>query len=176
MRSETALKIAGASCWVYFIAGSERVKIGLTAGPPAKRFRGLEASSPVPLELLAVRPGHARDEVTLHDRFAASHSHFEWFYTCDEIAAAVAETIEVFGRPDPETGVPEHVLAIADLDLAARAEEEQLTHGRVMEWRRLYIAAQVAIRRGEPLDPDLWDRMGKLGTLLGTLRRSESAV
>ena len=69
--------------------GKVRVKIGWANGPwPIVRMQSLQACSPVPLELVAAIPGGRVEEAALHQRFAASRVHHEWFVETPEILAA----------------------------------------------------------------------------------------
>ncbi|HJR82572.1 MAG TPA: GIY-YIG nuclease family protein [Sphingomicrobium sp.] len=69
--------------WVYYIGAIEaetpRIKIGFTKASPHVRMKALQTGSPCPLALLAVQRGSVSDEQRLHDQFADTHLHGEWF-------------------------------------------------------------------------------------------------
>ena len=79
---------------VYFIGGADLVKIGWTAGDPARRLRKLSHESPVPLEMLAAEPGDRLQERYLHDRFAEHRDHGEWFRRGPEIDEYIAALLD----------------------------------------------------------------------------------
>jgi hypothetical protein len=72
---------------VYFIATEQpfAIKIGYTAGHPAKRLRALQTGSPVPLHLLGWYPGSQQDERELHQQMAPFHISGEWFRMGDGV-------------------------------------------------------------------------------------------
>lgn len=63
---------------IYFIRAGDRIKIGFSTNP-FDRFKQLQTSSPVDLELLAYLPGTFDDERDLHCLFATCHVRGEWF-------------------------------------------------------------------------------------------------
>lgn len=66
---------------VYFIqanAPTGLVKIGCAAHP-SDRVRSLQTGSPALLTLLGTEPGGAARERELHQQFADSRAHGEWF-------------------------------------------------------------------------------------------------
>lgn len=63
---------------MYFVAGGDRIKIGLT-GDLKRRLDDLRMCSPLPLDVLVTIPGDLNVEQYLHRRFAALRSHGEWF-------------------------------------------------------------------------------------------------
>ncbi len=68
--------------WVYFIqAGDDGlIKVGWTANPPRKRFRGIQMCSPIILRPLGIlRAADVRLERAIHARFADLREHGEWF-------------------------------------------------------------------------------------------------
>jgi transposase len=66
---------------VYFLQGVDGgcIKIGFTSRDTRERLADLQTGSPVLLRILHVVPGSKADESAAHARFAASHSHGEWF-------------------------------------------------------------------------------------------------
>lgn len=80
---------------LYFIEGAELIKIGYTQNHPSVRFKALAAGSPVPLRVLGITPGNLSDEKALHDRFASSRSHGEWFRK----SAALTRYIQAHSAP-----------------------------------------------------------------------------
>ena len=74
---------------VYFVlaTGTDRVKIGCTSHFPS-RIGDLESGSPLPLELLSFfncLDDPAPLELAMHERFAASRLHGEWFRVTPEM-------------------------------------------------------------------------------------------
>lgn len=71
--------------WVYFIqAKPGPIKIGL-ARDIGRRLGALQTASPFPLELLARVHGGRPLEQALHEHFAASRLHGEWFDATAEL-------------------------------------------------------------------------------------------
>ena len=98
---------------IYFVeaVGLDLIKIGY-AMDPWKRFHILLSAAPVPLKMLAMKPGGPVEESRLHQQFAAQRSHGEWFRRCPEFDALIAEhKTDDFGEalagilkaPDPST-------------------------------------------------------------------------
>ncbi len=80
---------------IYFIQcqSTNNVKIGYTGGDPEKRKAELQTGSAAGLNLLFTMPGEMSDEKKLHERFAASRVHGEWFRPTHEVLAfVIAET------------------------------------------------------------------------------------
>lgn len=153
--AEGALSAVGASCWIYFVGGSGKVKIGITVGVPTRRLRGLQANSPVPLELLAVMPGHPADEERLHKQFSEFRSHGEWFDSVLPITGLIGEINRNCGCPDPASGVPAHLLTLSEIHLEDRDDDRALDKERVDELKRLVPEVRDYLARHKPLPPDL---------------------
>lgn len=64
--------------WIYFVAGANLTKVGLTTDLRA-RMATLQASSPVVLTLVLVLTGGREVERMLHARYDAFRRHGEWF-------------------------------------------------------------------------------------------------
>jgi hypothetical protein len=78
---------------IYFIqseAGGP-IKIGL-ADDPGRRLHQIQFYSPVRLCIMAVIDGEAEVEAELHDRFAGSCSHGEWFHPTEELLTLIQES------------------------------------------------------------------------------------
>jgi len=90
--------------YIYFlrpVGASGPVKIGCSE-MPARRLQTIARWSPVPLEIAAMVPGGLSIESWLHNRFAASRSHLEWYSATPELTALIreaAETGEIPGCP-----------------------------------------------------------------------------
>jgi len=71
---------------VYFIqgAGSGLIKIGF-ASNLKQRLSALKTGSPVPLTILAHRPGDEEEEAWLHSQLAAHRAHGEWFQPHEDV-------------------------------------------------------------------------------------------
>lgn len=79
--------------WVYFMrpVGFEGpVKIGFSS-LPEERLLTYAVISPLPLEIAARIPGGQSLEMRFHQRFAALHSHHEWFRASPELTRVIAE-------------------------------------------------------------------------------------
>lgn len=65
---------------IYFIraVNSGTIKIGVS-NDPKRRLDSMQTGSPEPLELLGVLPGGMDEEKRLHQKFARSRIHGEWF-------------------------------------------------------------------------------------------------
>lgn len=92
---------------VYFVSPSNDrsvVKIGMTSGDHVReRIRGLQTGSPYPLELARAIPTESRQsarelEGALHDRFADSRMHGEWFRVEGGLRDFVETGTLTFGR------------------------------------------------------------------------------
>ncbi len=75
---------------IYFMRSGDMVKIGLT-GDIERRVRAIQASSPLPVDLLATVPGGLSKEWELHSRFSAHRQHGEWFRLGKEIQRYLEE-------------------------------------------------------------------------------------
>lgn len=75
---------------MYFLAGAGLIKIGITTNLTS-RIRAIRNSSPVPLELLAIRRQAGNvEEGLIHGKFRALRRHGEWF----EDEGAIREHID----------------------------------------------------------------------------------
>lgn len=77
--------------FVYFarlISGDGPIKIGCSLAPQ-RRVEDLMLWSPYPLELVATMPGGYDLEQRWHRRFAAHHSHHEWFHPSPDLIVAI---------------------------------------------------------------------------------------
>jgi hypothetical protein len=90
-----APKPRAAIAGVYFVRQGDYIKIGVSIDVPA-RVRGLQTSSPTPLELLAVLPGKEPEEKSLHVRFSHLRASGEWFRAAPELLDYIAKV----GDPD----------------------------------------------------------------------------
>ncbi|WP_366915222.1 GIY-YIG nuclease family protein [Companilactobacillus sp.] len=74
---------------VYFI-GSDigPIKVGVSE-KPFERLRGLQASSPLRLDILALIGGGLETEYRFHYRYMDFRSHGEWFERCDLILSDI---------------------------------------------------------------------------------------
>lgn len=68
------------------------IKIGCS-DVPANRLLALGAWSPFPLELIGSVPGVMTDESFMHQCFADTHSHREWFHFTPALGAAIAKVL-----------------------------------------------------------------------------------
>lgn len=85
---------------VYFIEGAGLIKIGYTsADSPEERLADLQTSSPFVLRVLAFAPGDAAIESNLHQRFAESNAHREWFHPHRDLLRMIAY-VQKFGTVD----------------------------------------------------------------------------
>lgn len=77
---------------IYFAKaiGTEFVKIGFTAGDPAKRVADLQTACPHELVVLAAIDGCEQDEAIWHSAFAADRVRGEWFHLTPRLAECIA--------------------------------------------------------------------------------------
>lgn len=73
---------------VYVVLCGDRVKIGVADNIRA-RLQHIRAMCPYEVRLLAVMRGDAELEATLHERFAASRLHCEWFAVTEDLVSLV---------------------------------------------------------------------------------------
>lgn len=74
---------------VYFIGGEGcAIKIGFSVDPQ-DRLRTIQAHSPVPLKILALRHGGPDREAAYHCQFEAHRLHGEWFSPHPDILAEI---------------------------------------------------------------------------------------
>ena len=81
--------------WIYFVASSERVKIGFTS-MVIPRLTQIKTSCPTPVYLVGLIPGTRGDEAELHERFAAARVRGEWFKPTKELVEFI--TVEACGH------------------------------------------------------------------------------
>lgn len=82
---------------VYFVQPVDGgpIKIGIAANV-ASRLSGLQTGSPVELRVLGIIPGvRPSREAELHERFASTRKHGEWFEPTPELMAYIAVHAEV---------------------------------------------------------------------------------
>lgn len=105
--------------FVYFIGARSlaRVKIGQTQGSPHERMRALQTGSPERLEVLAMVHGGPSLEAELHERFAASRVHGEWFDRTPELDAFLLGIRLANPRAADEVAAPDTELGISFEDL-----------------------------------------------------------
>lgn len=75
---------------VYFMSAAGLIKIGVTADVDV-RWRSLNNSSPVPIDLLGFYPGTQSDERELHARFKHLRVRGEWFSDTPELRELILE-------------------------------------------------------------------------------------
>lgn len=101
---------------IYVIqAENGYVKIG-SSQMPFVRMDAMQFASPLQLRLIAIFPGDYRDERKLHDKFASSRRHNEWFAADGEVVKFVAE---VWGR-----GLPLVEDWVTDFDLLRQTKKQ----------------------------------------------------
>jgi hypothetical protein len=82
---------------VYFVRradGEGPVKIGCSQSP-LTRLAQLTYWAPYPLVLVASVPGDEQLERRFHAKFAADHSHSEWFQPSQELSRVVAASVRL---------------------------------------------------------------------------------
>jgi hypothetical protein len=129
---------------VYFIKPKGKkgpIKIGCSH-TPADRLEALAAWSPWPLEVMGSVPGSFKEEEYLHQCFAASHMHREWFkatpHLCSNVKKIIdAGTIEVVrGEISPQGSIRNRVRR-------KRTEDEKLR----FSYERRVVFAQQRVRK-----------------------------
>lgn len=85
---------------LYFLWAerTQSFKIGFTRGPLWKRAYDIEASSPVPIRVLAGKSGTMRDEKELHQSLRRYRSHREWYVLPEDM---VWQILQWFGVEIP---------------------------------------------------------------------------
>ena len=97
---------------VYFVQALDGgpIKVGV-AKDVQRRIKELQCACPVPLRLLGiVEKGGLRKERELHQRFAASRLHGEWFEESHEILACISELREDGDLPIGESSMYQQAL------------------------------------------------------------------
>lgn len=112
------------TAWTYFVGSREQevVKIGVTTRLKS-RMSALRNSSPIPIKLFAVAFGSSDIEPCLHDRFAESRLHGEWFKLTDEIN----DCIESIKNNDLGKYIPERMY-FASVEERAKHLAEAIKH------------------------------------------------
>lgn len=90
MAVEELAPVAVRPRYVYFVEGSGLLNIGV-AMDVRDRVASLQVGSPVKLVIRATFPGGHGVERQFHERWAAHHSHGEWFKPCPEIKRFIAD-------------------------------------------------------------------------------------
>lgn len=116
--------------FVYLIGspGVSSIKIGFSRHPQ-KRLSQIQCMSPVPLQLLWTHPAWPEMEAYLHQTFAGSRSHGEWFTFDSDPVAQVAQAVAAREASRPAGGRQNPALLAAVVEarndhLQARAELE----------------------------------------------------
>lgn len=78
------------SGFVYFIRCRDRIKIGFSKNP-AKRLTKINADAPYPCELLGSADADVHSEKSIHEQFAVSRVHSEWFLVTDGLLGFIRE-------------------------------------------------------------------------------------
>jgi hypothetical protein len=124
--------------FTYVVRGGDCVKIGRSARPK-QRIAGIQKTSPIPVETLAVVPKRICDEEEAHQLFHEARLHGEWFTYTPELQAFVVslqahERAEAMKRLiverlkaqfDGPTRRPLAKLARAEVDLRQRVITER---------------------------------------------------
>jgi len=98
---------------VYFIRAigwaQGPVKIGCSFSPTSRR-KGLQAWSPLPLEIVAELEGGLDIEARLHERFLEQHRGYEWFNWSPALQVVIDSvnegTFDIATLPAPRTPAP----------------------------------------------------------------------
>lgn len=80
--------------YVYFVRGmdSGRIKIGFSSSRPIHRIASFRTGSPEQLEILGyIKQSETMNERILHERFAETRLHREWFAPSDALLAFIRE-------------------------------------------------------------------------------------
>lgn len=103
---------------VYFIASTDRVKIGYTTHL-GKRLADLNTGSPVELFVMDYVRANKRVEAALHDELSSQRVVGEWFELSDrtqDLLFAVSDFVETFDDNDNDLdGRDQHVLTEDEL-------------------------------------------------------------
>lgn len=139
---------------IYFAhaVGTDLVKIGFTAGEPAKRLKELQTGCPQRLELLAAIEGTEADEGRWHRDFATDRSKGEWFRLSAQLAIAI---IKAATNQSPK----KQLFAF------------QLGADGFLKW-----SGAVEHESGETIRLDLFDAMGFLSGEMKDVPRNECRI
>lgn len=100
--------------WIYFVGSREHgiVKIGRTSRLK-HRMSNLRNSAPVPVKLFAVVFGDPAIEKVLHELFAKSRQHGEWFKLTDDISECIDDIKnQRFAKYIPMSMIPDRTQRI----------------------------------------------------------------
>lgn len=122
---------------VYFIRPRGKrgpIKIG-TSSVPENRLNSLTPWSPWPLEVMGAVPGSYSEESFLHQCFAASHQHGEWFKATPHVRGFIAKIIAA-GSIDAVRGEIAPVGQIKGKNRRKRTDNEKLrsSYGRRVQF------------------------------------------
>jgi len=81
-------QITGPGALYFAKAKNGLIKIG-QSGDPDRRLRDLQTMSPIPIDMVLVLDGMAASEGALHEWFADSRTHGEWFRPTDRLLDAI---------------------------------------------------------------------------------------
>jgi hypothetical protein len=114
---------------VYFVQGGETgpIKIGQTDNIDM-RLRAMQATSPVKLNLrgIIVDPRKKKREAKLHERFAATRLHGEWFEPTRQLLAYIKRYAEPYRLPERAAKAPRDCEHLATSPTTAKAEVRPL--------------------------------------------------
>ena len=99
--------------WVYFIGPTNGpIKIGVTAGDPSHRVKGLQTGNPEKLAVIAKTRGGAALERAYHDIFSQNRLTGEWFKRTPQLEGLIKA---YGGRLEPALGIGSNVDAFFPL-------------------------------------------------------------
>ena len=129
---------------VYIIrpAGADQVKIGYSANF-AERFRSLQASSPVALEVLRTVPGSREVESWFHGQFADARKHGEWF----DFRETMLTSCPPEDAPAPKEPLSKEALRFRQMVMVCLDQLSHLRAGNDQECQILGEAVGVTARR-----------------------------
>lgn len=144
---------------IYLVhaVGTQRYKIGFTAGNVSVRIGGLQVGSAHKLELTATVPGSQRQEIDLHFQFRKNHVHGEWFEFPD-ISKVLPFFTHIVGDDDRAIMLERHAR-----ELAYRVIGNQMGW-RPAQMRRDFAHLEIG---------NLWTEMAPHFVKDGKLRRLE---
>jgi len=168
--TETNISPTQARERVYFVQaeGGGPIKIG-RATDVERRVADLQRYSPLPLHVLAVAEGGSALETRLHQRFANTRKHGEWFEPSESIMAVISEYAAAGDAPQNNKVVQLNMRApesSRDLlhEICRRLRHESGFEGALRE----YVSGECGHRGNERLDERLRTIEQRLSALEGS--------
>jgi hypothetical protein len=134
--------------YVYFLLSpvNQLVKIGYSKEHPKGRFRRLRATSPVPLDTIAIMRGTQTTESDLHQKFLSLWSHGEWFHVDESLLGHIDEIAKSWTEIPPVFRPPK-VFTTREQRIAILHEKAEQTRERLAKPERERLAQETYLER-----------------------------